>query len=171
MSIEFRCRNCNRLLRTDDGTAGQTARCPDCSSLTVIPAPDAPPASSYGRGPPGPAPSGQEWHVPPSGSMPDGTGETNPYQTPTQFGTPGYGLQTERDGRATASLVLGLVGLILWCCPFVGIINCGVGLTLGILSLKANTRGMAVGGIILNAIGLLLALMNAALGAVLAVLG
>lgn len=109
--------------------------------------------------------------MPPSGSMPDGTGETNPYQTPTQFGTPGYGLQTERDGRATASLVLGLVGLILWCCPFVGIINCGVGLTLGILSLKANTRGMAVGGIILNAIGLLLALMNAALGAVLAVLG
>ncbi|MCE5267399.1 MAG: hypothetical protein LLG00_05885 [Planctomycetaceae bacterium] len=37
MSIEFRCSNCSKLLRTADNTAGRQAQCPDCGALTTIP--------------------------------------------------------------------------------------------------------------------------------------
>ena len=37
MPIEFRCVQCNKLLRTPDETAGGQARCPDCGGVTEIP--------------------------------------------------------------------------------------------------------------------------------------
>jgi phage FluMu protein Com/uncharacterized membrane protein len=37
MPIEFRCTNCNKLLRTGDGTAGKQAKCPECGTLLVVP--------------------------------------------------------------------------------------------------------------------------------------
>ena len=30
MPIEFRCTQCNKLLRTADASAGKKAKCPDC---------------------------------------------------------------------------------------------------------------------------------------------
>lgn len=39
MPIEFRCSNCNRLLRTGDGTVGLQAECPECGALTTVPEP------------------------------------------------------------------------------------------------------------------------------------
>jgi hypothetical protein len=75
------------------------------------------------------------------------------------------------DGRATASLILGLAGLLLWCCPLLGLGACGVGLVLGILSANSENRGMAIAGIVLNAVGLLLSLANAVLGALMAIAG
>jgi phage FluMu protein Com len=42
MAIEFRCSQCQRLLRTGDDTAGKQAQCPECGAITTIPAaPDA----------------------------------------------------------------------------------------------------------------------------------
>jgi hypothetical protein len=38
MPIEFRCTNCNRLLRTQDDTAGKQAECPGCGAVAPIPA-------------------------------------------------------------------------------------------------------------------------------------
>lgn len=180
MPIEFRCRSCSRLLRTGDGTAGQTARCPDCGSLTVIPEDGTSPSAAYGAGAPGVGSGEPAWHgapPPPPGSAPDpfdaGAGEAgaNPYQTPTQSGMPGYGLQPRSDGRATASLVIGIVGLLLWCCPLVGVPLCAIGLALGVIAAKSESRNVAVAGIVLNIIGLLLSLVNGLIGALMAVVG
>ncbi len=37
MAIEFRCRQCGRLLRTPDDAAGKSAQCPECGGLTTVP--------------------------------------------------------------------------------------------------------------------------------------
>src|SRR5687767_13836726 len=37
MSIEFRCPECRKLLRTPDGTAGLEAQCPRCQAIAVVP--------------------------------------------------------------------------------------------------------------------------------------
>jgi uncharacterized membrane protein/phage FluMu protein Com len=37
MSIEFRCSQCSKLLRTGDETAGRQAKCPDCGAITKVP--------------------------------------------------------------------------------------------------------------------------------------
>ena len=58
-----------------------------------------------------------------------------PPVAPTQAGT----------GKATASLVLGLVSLI----PGIGILTAIAGLILGILGRKTSARGMAIAGIII----------------------
>lgn len=38
MTIEFRCRSCDKLLRTPEGSQGKQAKCPQCGSLMEIPA-------------------------------------------------------------------------------------------------------------------------------------
>lgn len=161
MPIEFRCRGCSRLLRTGDGTAGQTARCPDCGELTVIPAPGASAPPLFDAGSQGSVSGEPPWHPAPDPFSPGPTGEPNPYQTPTQYGTPGYGLPPRRDGRATASLVLGLVGLLtLCCCGPAGIVTGIVGLVFGIQTVQSEDRGMAVAGIVLNSIVLLISVAS-----------
>jgi TM2 domain-containing membrane protein YozV/phage FluMu protein Com len=59
MAIEFRCTNCNRLLRVGDDTAGKRAKCPQCSTVLTIPAATA--AAD-------PAPEPEEGFVPPARS-------------------------------------------------------------------------------------------------------
>lgn len=68
MPIEFRCTECDRLLRTPDGTSGKEAKCPQCGALVRIPA-AAPP-------PPQPSPPPQFRETLPHGDTP------NPYQSP-----------------------------------------------------------------------------------------
>lgn len=38
MTIEFRCSQCNQLLRVPDDAAGKNARCPKCQALMLVPA-------------------------------------------------------------------------------------------------------------------------------------
>ncbi len=75
------------------------------------------------------------------------------------------------QGKATASLVLGLCGLVMWLCPIVGIVVSTIGIVMGIKANSIQRRGMATAGIVLSAIGLLLSLINAAVGAYLALTG
>ena len=42
MAIEFRCSQCNQLLRVPDDSAGKNARCPKCQSLMTVPAASTP---------------------------------------------------------------------------------------------------------------------------------
>ena len=49
MAIEFRCTNCNKLLRTGDETAGRQAKCPDCGTVMTIPAAAGPQAQPPNR--------------------------------------------------------------------------------------------------------------------------
>ncbi len=68
-------------------------------------------------------------------------------------------------GKALASLIIGIASLLAWCLPCVGIPLSITGLVLGILDLKSPKRGMAIAGIALCSLGLLVSLVNAALGA------
>ncbi len=94
MPIEFRCTQCQKLLRTPDDTAGKQAKCPECGTVMTIPSPQTPPLDAAAPGsplnggaggagvPPGPgaapgSPFGQPQGVP---------GETgNPYQSPAHY--------------------------------------------------------------------------------------
>ena len=58
MPIEFRCTQCDKLLRTPDDTAGKQAKCPECGAVLAIPSPAAAPPAGVGPGvPPPPPPS------------------------------------------------------------------------------------------------------------------
>jgi phage FluMu protein Com len=36
MTIEFRCVNCNKLLRVNDEAAGKKAKCPECATVVEM---------------------------------------------------------------------------------------------------------------------------------------
>ncbi len=48
MAIEFRCSQCNMLLRTANETVGKQAKCPQCGTLTTVPAEAPIPADAGG---------------------------------------------------------------------------------------------------------------------------
>jgi phage FluMu protein Com len=77
MAIEFRCSQCNKLLRTGDDTVGKKAKCPECGAVMTIPE-----ATAIGAGSPFAAGG-----APPS--FPPDTG--NPYQSPSSYAPGGPG--------------------------------------------------------------------------------
>ncbi|MDX1946528.1 MAG: YIP1 family protein [Pirellulaceae bacterium] len=55
MPIEFRCQQCDQMLRVPDDSAGKNARCPKCQSLMTVPSPassGSPPATPAAPGAP-----------------------------------------------------------------------------------------------------------------------
>ncbi len=94
-----------------------------------------------------------------------------PYQPPQQFGLSPQQPPQQTNGKAIASLVLGIVGLLAWCCPLVGIPVTVTGLFLGINAMNSQSRTLAIVGVALCAIGLLLSIGNAIIGAMMAVGG
>jgi hypothetical protein len=93
----------------------------------------------------------------------------NPYDPPqaTELRRPTGG--GKGKGKATASLVLGLISIITWIIPLIGLPTTIAGLVLGIKGLGRKRRGTAIAGIVLSAIFLVITVLNAALGAYLAV--
>lgn len=80
--------------------------------------------------------------------------QQNQYQQAyTQYQQP---YQKQNNSMAIASLVCGIIGILLSCC-LVGILASIPGLILGILSLKNKTgdRTMAIIGIVLSSIGII----------------
>lgn len=62
----------------------------------------------------------------------------------------------DKRGLAIASLVLGILSLVLCCVPFLTI-PCGVaGIVTGILGARSSGQGMAAAGIVLSIVGLVL---------------
>jgi phage FluMu protein Com/uncharacterized membrane protein len=102
MSIEFRCNQCQRLLRTADNTAGKQTKCPECGTVVRIPGATQPvaagPASPLPPRPAQPAPvTTPERPRPAAGNPfaagtampPPGIGGTqNPYLSPMTPGSP-----------------------------------------------------------------------------------
>ena len=81
MPIEFRCTQCDRLLRTQDETAGKKAKCPECGAILTIPIPGTPPEpGAPPAGPPqSPAmPPSPETGPPPGASPESPFGPTEP---------------------------------------------------------------------------------------------
>ena len=83
----------------------------------------------------------------------------------------GYPTKPPGGGKAVASMVLGIIGLIAWFLPIVGLPVTITGLVLGIKGLNSANRGMAIAGIVMTIIGLTLSVINAAIGAYLGFTG
>ncbi len=73
-------------------------------------------------------------------------------------------------GAATASMVLGIIGLIAWLLPLVGFPVNIVGLVLGLTQGKHKTFSTAKAGVIMSIIGLVLTSINSIAGAVMSVM-
>ncbi|MBN2476989.1 MAG: Com family DNA-binding transcriptional regulator [Pirellulales bacterium] len=107
MTIEFRCAECDKLLRTGDGTSGKTVKCPQCGAVLTVPSPttDAPAGGPPPMGPP-PLPAAQ---VPPPGRH----DAANPYQSPTASAGPG-GEAASPGGIAPTPIDMGDVFRRSW---------------------------------------------------------
>jgi hypothetical protein len=68
-------------------------------------------------------------------------------------------------GMAIASLVLGIIGIIAWIIPIIGLPIGIVALILGVLGIKRSSKGMSIAGIVLAVICLVLTIINSAIGA------
>ncbi len=65
--------------------------------------------------------------------------------------------EKQSNGMAIASLVLGIVALVLvFFLPWVALIGAIIGLVLSVLARKNNPSGMATAGLVLNIIALIL---------------
>lgn len=73
--------------------------------------------------------------------------------------------EAHHNGKAIAALVLGIIGLIAWFIPIIGVPVTIIALILGIKGLKSLKRGMAIAAIVLSIIGLLASIVNASIGA------
>lgn len=91
MAIEFRCTQCQRLLRTQDDAVGKQAKCPECGTILVVPSPEAGPADIPPPPPPPRAGSASPFGPPEGTSSPFGTqlpprsSGQNPYQSPLDY--------------------------------------------------------------------------------------
>jgi phage FluMu protein Com len=160
MPIEFRCTRCGRLLRTPDDTAGKQAKCPECGAEQTIPEP-----GEAGSPPPPPGAQTSPFQGPPPQTAQD---TASPYQSPQYAGS----APPQQDGKAVASLVFGILTLVLGCCcPLAALLTGVAGITLGVMSWHAANRSLAVAGVICTSIGLVLALINGIIGAYLAATG
>lgn len=122
----------------------------------------------YGQPPAGQNPYQQNPYGPAAGQNPYAT---NPYDSPLAASGGGAQGSSSNNSKAIASLVLGLIGMLAWLCPLLGLAVTIPGLALGIMGLKSQQRGLAIGGIVASSIFLLLSLANAVLGAILAASG
>ena len=86
MPIEFRCSECNKLLRTGDDTVGRQAKCPECGAIMDIPSPGTQPVGPPAPAPPQDAPSGPDAPGSPFGA--GSPGPSSPFGTPGGMGGP-----------------------------------------------------------------------------------
>jgi len=97
MAIEFRCTQCNQLLRVPEDAGGKSARCPKCQALMMVPAtapsPIAPPASPSSPAAPAPAPTSDSpfnilQQLPPPAPPPKPPADANPFGDAAGGGSP-----------------------------------------------------------------------------------
>ncbi|MET9201189.1 protein kinase [Gordonia sp. NPDC003585] len=150
-------------LRTDAAAATLLSPGPPPATPRV---PSSPPPSlqkprTPAAGPPStPAPAAVRPVYPPP--APARTPTPAPF-TPAPAPYPGLGRTTRSDGKATASLVLGIVSIVIGWCGF-GLLMAPLAIILGLISLRESdrlpipttNRGAAIGGVITGAIGFLL---------------
>lgn len=79
----------------------------------------------------------------------DPAGESRPRPAPPPV---------SHDGPAAAALVLGLLNLVLWACPGVGVLTGGLGIILAGIGLRSRRRKAAILGLLCSVVGLTIAL-------------
>jgi len=135
----IRCANCGA-----DNVAGAQF-CAACGAALVTPA-----------GPP-PAPP---------------TYPAAPQQAPAAYPAPPWAMQPtpqQGTGTATAALVLGIVGLLAWLLPLIGLPVNVIGIVLGALGRRGPSKGTATAGLVCSVIGLGLTIINGIAGAIMMV--
>ena len=78
---------------------------------------------------------------------------------------------TKGSGNAIISLLLGLLGIIAWIIPLIGLPITVIGLILGIIGLRSRSRGVAIAGITLCSLFLAFTIVNASIGSYLGATG
>ena len=92
----------------------------------------------------------------------------NPYNSaPDFYSNVNQGFGEDNSGKATASMVCGIISLILWCFPIAGLALSIVAITLGNKSKDSINGGRAKAGCIMGYIGLTISVINWILGIVL----
>jgi len=92
----------------------------------------------------------------------------NPYNSaPDFYSNVNQGFGEDNSGKATASMVCGIISLILWCIPIAGLALSIVAITLGNKSKDSINGGRAKAGCIMGYIGLTISVINWILGIVL----
>jgi serine/threonine protein kinase/HEAT repeat protein len=132
MDIKFNCPGCNQSFSVDESAAGAEVQCPECAQSMIVPA--APAVPLVPAAPP-PAPQ---------------------FSPASRFAphTPLAAPPKRAKGLAIWALVLGIIGII----PIVGLATGLIALVLGIVALVKQTtsKGMAIAGTILGALGSLM---------------
>ncbi len=121
-------------------------------------------------GSPLPPPPGAPVPPPPGGFAPPPVGQPGGFAPPpAQPYNPGIGgVPQQQNGLAIASLVCGILTMVLgFCCGFVGLIPGIAALVTGYLGLRkademgGSGKGMAIAGMVLGGIGLVISLIFA----------
>jgi hypothetical protein len=88
-------------------------------------------------------------------------GAATPAPTPTPAPPPYAPMpSSEPNGLAIASLVLGIVSLLLFWIPFIGWLPVILGVVLGLIAMQQPTgRGMAMAGLVCSGVALALKVM------------
>jgi hypothetical protein len=68
-------------------------------------------------------------------------------------------MSQHRSGKAVASLVLGILGLLTWWLPLLGLPLSLTGIILGALGMRAERRGMAIAGLVMSITALVLTMI------------
>jgi hypothetical protein len=74
-------------------------------------------------------------------------------------------MDSKLNGKATASLVLGVIGMFAWLIPLFGLPVNIVGLVFGVKGRGSEKPKFATAGIVLTIIGLVACVINASIGA------
>ena len=71
----------------------------------------------------------------------------------------------KHNGKATTSLVLGIISMVTWLLPLVGYPVSIIGLVMGFYGIKSEKKSKGTAGLILSIIGLVICVANSAIGA------
>lgn len=71
----------------------------------------------------------------------------------------------KKAGLGVATLVLGIIGLLAWIIPIIGLPIGILALVFGIIGIKNSYKGMSIAGLVLGSICLVLTIINGAVGA------
>ena len=77
----------------------------------------------------------------------------------------------KHNGKATASLVLGIIGMIAWLIPLLGFPVTMIGVIMGFFGVNSNRKALGTTGLIFSIISLVLCAVNSALGAYMGSIG
>ncbi len=76
-----------------------------------------------------------------------------------------------KQGKPVTALVLGIIGMIAWIIPIIGLPIQITGLVFGIKARNSSKKGIAIAAIVLCIIGLVLTIINGSIGAYLGATG